>query len=180
MGATLEADIAIVGAGPAGITLALELIDRGHTVLLIESGGDSYKAGVQELGETVGHDPVHVPMSLATRRQIGGTSNLWAGRCVPFDPVDFQARTITGNATWPVSYEELERYFSRACAWCVCGEPTFDARQIRGLAERSLIPDGQMETFAQPRWSAGRCQPTLGACIATGWRTRRRPRSSAN
>ena len=61
-----------MGAGPAGITLALELASARHRVLLIESGSDSYSAEVQQLGETMGKDAAHVPMSLATRRQIGG------------------------------------------------------------------------------------------------------------
>jgi choline dehydrogenase-like flavoprotein len=155
-GATLEAEVAIVGAGPAGITLALELASAGHRVLLIESGGDSYSASVQHLGETTGHDAAHVPMSLATRRQIGGTSNLWAGRCVPFDPIDFEQRSIVGSAHWPVSYGELARYFERACKWCMCGEPAFDANEIPSLADDALIPgwpEGDVRSTSLERWS---------------------------
>lgn len=73
----MTAEVAVVGAGPAGITLALELADAGHQVLLIESGSDSYSRDIQRLGDTVGNDASHAPMSMATRRQIGGTSNLW-------------------------------------------------------------------------------------------------------
>lgn len=156
MQATLEAEVAVVGAGPAGITLALELARAGHHVLLIESGGDSYSAEVQALGDTVGHDPAHVPMSYATCRQIGGASNLWGGRCVPFDPVDFQARRVVGDIRWPLGYEELQQYFSRACHWCMCGEPTFDAADVPKLAGSSLVPnwpDGDMCSTSLERWS---------------------------
>lgn len=38
--AAWQAEVAIVGAGPAGITLALQLAARGHDVLLLESGGE--------------------------------------------------------------------------------------------------------------------------------------------
>ena len=154
-GATLEADVAIAGAGPVGITLALELAASGHRVLLIESGGDAYDADVQRLGELAGSDPAHVPMSLATRRQVGGTSNLWAGRCVPFDPIDFESREIVGGARWPVSYAEMERYFERACEWCVCGEPVFDADRIPELSGDSLIPGwpgGDVLATSLERW----------------------------
>jgi choline dehydrogenase-like flavoprotein len=154
--ATLEAEVAIVGAGPAGITLALELASTGHHVLLIESGGDSYCAEIQELGESVGHDPMHVPMSLATRRQIGGASNLWGGRCVPFDPVDFQHRGLVGDIRWPLSYAELERHFSRACELCMCGAPAFDADQIPSLAGAALVPGwpaGDVRATSLERWS---------------------------
>ncbi|HXN36901.1 MAG TPA: GMC family oxidoreductase [Solirubrobacteraceae bacterium] len=153
---TLEAEVAIVGAGPAGITLALELANAGHRVLLVESGGDSYCPELQDLGETVGHDPAHVPMSLATRRQIGGASNLWGGRCVPLDPVDFTDRRLVGDIRWPVSYDELERYFSRACELCICGTPTFDASRIPSLAGFSLIPgweEGDIRSTSLERWS---------------------------
>jgi choline dehydrogenase-like flavoprotein len=155
-GATLAAEVAIVGAGPAGITLALELADAGHQVLLIESGGSSYSRDIQRLGDTVGNDVFHAPMSVATRRQIGGTSNLWSGRCVPFDPVDFQQREIVGDARWPVSYAELEKYFPRACRWFKCGQPTFDATQVPNLAGDSLVPGwpgGEIRATSLERYS---------------------------
>ena len=154
--ATLAAEIAIVGAGPAGTTLALELAQAGHQVLLIESGGDSYSRDIQRLGETIGGDARHVPMSQATRRQLGGASNLWSGRCVPFDPVDFQRREILGDARWPVGYAEMERYFARACRWFKCGQPTFDVSQVPELARDSLIPGwpgGEIRVTALERWS---------------------------
>ncbi|MCZ8283962.1 MAG: FAD-dependent oxidoreductase, partial [Bacteroidia bacterium] len=37
-GSRLEADVCVVGGGPAGIALALSLADEGHSVLLLESG----------------------------------------------------------------------------------------------------------------------------------------------
>lgn len=156
MSATLEAEVAVVGAGPAGITLALELAGAGHRVLLIESGGDSYSAAAQQLGDTSGSDSAHVPMSLATRRQIGGASNLWAGRCVPFDPIDFEPRKLVGDAAWPVGYEEMKGYFPRACKWCMCGAPTFDACEIPSLADDALIPgwpEGDIRSTSLERWS---------------------------
>jgi choline dehydrogenase-like flavoprotein len=155
-GAPVEADVAVVGAGPAGIVLALELAAAGLRVALVESGGDSFRADLQRLGETVGDDPPHAPMSLATRRQVGGASNLWAGRCVPFDPIDFQPRPIAGHAHWPVDYGELEGHFARACEWLVCGAATFDAAAVANLAGRSLVPGwpaGEVRATALERWS---------------------------
>ena len=148
--------MAVVGAGPAGIVTALELARSGRTVLLIDSGGDSRQPDVQRLGDLVGEDPAHVSMSLATSRQLGGASNLWGGRCVPFDPVDFEARDIAHDSTWPVSYEELQPYFQRACDWCVCGEAIFDAGDVPGLSGRSLVPgfpDGRVRASSLERWS---------------------------
>jgi choline dehydrogenase-like flavoprotein len=156
VGAGLYADVAVVGGGPAGIVLATELARAGHRVILIESGGESFSAATQRLGDTVGEDPAHAPMSLATRRQIGGASNLWGGRCVPFDPIDFLPREIVKDARWPVGYDELQAYFSRACELCVCGDAVFDAHQIPDLASRSLIPgwpEGDVRAASLERWS---------------------------
>jgi hypothetical protein len=152
----IEADVVVVGAGPAGIVLALELAAAGVEVALIESGGDSFEADVQRLGDAVGDDSAYLPMSMNTRRQIGGTSNIWAGRCVPFDPVDFMPRGIVGHARWPIAYSELEGYISRACDWLVCGSAVFDASEIPHLARNSLIPgwpEGDIRATELERWS---------------------------
>lgn len=152
----LQTEIAVVGAGPAGIVIALELARAGHRVLLLESGGDSHDPATQRLGDAVGDDPMHVAMSLATRRQIGGATNLWGGRCVPFDPVDFDPRELIGDARWPIAYEEIARYFQRACDWCVCGEAIFQADRVRNLAGRSLVPgfpDADVLASLLERWS---------------------------
>jgi choline dehydrogenase-like flavoprotein len=152
----LEADVAVVGAGPAGIVIALELARAGHRVLLLDSGGERFDAEIQRLGDTVGGDRHHVAMSLATRRQLGGASNLWGGRCVPFDPIDFEPRPIVGGARWPVDHEEISRYMRRACDWCLCGAPRFAAGDVRELVDRSIVPgfrDGDVRATALERWS---------------------------
>lgn len=152
----IEADVAIVGAGPAGIVLALELARANHRVLLLESGDSDFDREVQRLGDTVGGDPHHVEMSLATRRQVGGASNIWGGRCVPFDPIDFEPRAIAGEARWPLGYEEIARYLQRACDWSVCGSAIFESRDIPELADRSIVPgfqDGEVRAGTLERWS---------------------------
>jgi choline dehydrogenase-like flavoprotein len=154
--ATIDADVAVVGAGPAGIVVGLELARAGHRVVLLESGGKRFDDAVQGLGDTVGDDGHHVEMSLATRRQVGGASNLWGGRCVPFDPIDFEPRPLAGGALWPVSYEEVANYLPRACDWCRCGRPVFDAEELPELAGRSIVPGfaaGEVSATALERWS---------------------------
>jgi choline dehydrogenase-like flavoprotein len=152
----IEADVAIVGAGPAGIVIALELASAGHRVALLESGGTHFDAEAQRLGDTAGADPHHVESALSTRRQVGGASNIWGGRCVPFDPIDFEARSIVGDARWPLDYDEVSPYFQRACEWCRCGDAIFDADQLPALAGQSIVPgfaDGAVRASALERWS---------------------------
>lgn len=152
----IEADVAIVGAGPAGIVIGLELAEAGHRVVLLESGGTRFDSEVQRLGDAVGTDPRHVELSLATRRQLGGASNIWGGRCVPFDPIDFEARPIVGGVPWPLGHEEVSPYLQRACEWCRCGDAVFDAGQLPELEGRSIVPgfaDGEVRASALERWS---------------------------
>jgi len=152
----LSAHLAVVGAGPVGIVIALEAARNGIEVLLIESGYDKFNAHVQQLSEAAAWDAdLHTPMSMALRRQLGGTSTVWGGRCVPYDQVDFDRRHYMTDAAWPVSYEELIPYFQRACDWLRCGRAAFDVEGMPHLP-RSIVPgllegDGSTSTFE--RWS---------------------------
>jgi len=56
-GTPLSCDICIVGAGAAGITLALELMRTGLSVLLLESGDRKPDAATQNLYDGEVADP---------------------------------------------------------------------------------------------------------------------------
>lgn len=150
----LVADVAVVGAGPAGIVTALELAGGGLDVLVLESGRERFDIDSQRLAEAAAWDPErHAPISMTNRRQLGGTSVIWGGRCVPYDPVDFDRRD--GRGTWPVGYEELAPFFQRACDWLGCGRAAFDRRTLSHLPE-SLVPglrDEAVRTSTFERWS---------------------------
>jgi choline dehydrogenase-like flavoprotein len=155
-GATLTADVAVVGAGPMGIVTALELADRGHRVTLIESGGSGLVADAQALSRHEGNDPWHVPSELAVRRQVGGTSALWGGRCVPFDPIDFEPRPVQPDALWPLPWGEMARHLPKACDWCQCGRAVFSTTELPELATHEMIPgfkDGAVRTTSLERWA---------------------------
>ena len=154
--ADLSADVAVIGAGPAGIVTALEVAAAGFDVLILESGRDRYDEKTQSLGDAAEWDSsLHAPMSLATRRQIGGASTIWGGRCVPYDPVDFDRRPWVTDHDWPVSYDELAPLFQRACDWFVCGRAVFDAARTGNLAESIVpgLPNEEVGTSGLERWS---------------------------
>ena len=154
--AELLADLAVIGAGPAGIVVAMEVARQGFDVLLIESGYGKFSPQAQSLGEAEELDPrLHSPMSLTTRRQLGGASVIWGGRCVPLDRVDFDRRSYTGNSTWPVSYDDLLPYFPQACDWFRCGRAVFDMSRIEHLPSSLVpgLPDGEIRASSLERWS---------------------------
>jgi choline dehydrogenase-like flavoprotein len=153
---SVTAELAVIGAGPAGIVVALEAANKGLSVVLLESGSRSFDPAVQELSEAAEWDSHrHAPLSLAVRRQVGGTSTIWGGRCVPFDPVDFTRRPFLNGAAWPVDYKEVQNYFQRACDWMVCGRATFNSSEIPHLPSE-IVPgfvDGSMLASSLERWS---------------------------
>jgi choline dehydrogenase-like flavoprotein len=136
----LTADVCIVGAGAAGITLALDLAGSKHEVILVESGGLDLDPPTQELyqGEVVGHD---YPNLASTRlRYFGGSTNHWAGWCAPLDALDFEERDWVPHSGWPLTPEELAPYYERAQrtnqlaawdydaeSWSTRERPTIDA-----------------------------------------------------
>jgi choline dehydrogenase-like flavoprotein len=152
----IDAELAIVGAGPAGIVTALEAARHGISVVLIESGDQSFDPSVQDLSAAAEWDRQrHAPLTLSTRRQVGGTSVIWGGRCVPFDPPDFAQRSALGIPPWPVRYADVQGYFQRACDWMMCGRAVFDVADIPNLP-RGIVPgfvdDGVLGSSLE-RWS---------------------------
>src|SRR6516164_5212601 len=88
----LKCDLCIVGAGAAGITLALQFVQSKHRVIVLESGGGKLITQQQKLNHGDVLDAVHPPVSLYRPRRLGGSTVSWGGRCVPLDEQDFQKR----------------------------------------------------------------------------------------
>jgi choline dehydrogenase-like flavoprotein len=116
----------IIGSGPAGLTLAMELARHGRPSVVLESG--ELAAGpAQELSTARIVDPSkHDDMSIAVSRRLGGASNLWGGRCMRLDPIDFEPRPYAKEARWPIDFAEIEPFYEVACRYAQCGEPVFD------------------------------------------------------
>lgn len=110
----LSADLCIVGAGAAGITLASALLPSGRTICLVESGGLVPDAGTQALYDldVVGYPPRANYMSRA--RYFGGSCNLWAGRSMTLSPIDFEKRDWVPHSGWPIAYSEVAEYYRPA------------------------------------------------------------------
>ena len=145
-----EHDVCIVGAGPVGIALALEFARKGRRVLLLESGGHAASDDAQALSDATLNDPAkHDPMRIAVARRLGGTSNLWGGRCLPYDSIDFEHRPVTGDAHWPIGIDDIMPFYARAIDYACAGAPVFATNELtRGSAV--------FATDTLERWSANR------------------------
>ena len=123
----LEADVCIVGAGPAGITLALELARSGCRVCLLESGGRVPDAASARLSAARSVGYWYPPLPSTRGRGVGGTSLRWFSsdaeqaegwRARPLDPVDFEGRAGIPYSGWPFGYPELEPFYEHAQRVC--------------------------------------------------------------
>ena len=126
----LESEVCVVGAGPAGIVLALELARKGIDVLLLEGGGlDSPGDGDSVYkGDVTGRD---YPLAGSRLRWFGGTSNHWGGWVRPFDEVDFSAKPQFELPGWPIARSELDPWYDRAAEWCEVGTTEYDPDRAR-------------------------------------------------
>ncbi len=106
-------DVAIVGAGIAGITLALAL-SRTVQVLLLEGGDTDFTGESQDLysGEITGR--AYFPLDECRMRFFGGTSNVWSGWCQALEPMDFVKRDHVPFSGWPIGHSDLSAYLERA------------------------------------------------------------------
>lgn len=126
-GARLETGICIVGAGAAGITLALELIGRGIDVALLESGGLDFEDAVQDLNQGICISDWKIDPMWTRLRQFGGTTGHWGGNCAPLDAWDFEERFWVEDSGWPFDQSELEKAYPRAFDYCQLPASSFSA-----------------------------------------------------
>jgi len=120
-GETLKADVCIVGAGAAGISLVMGLLDQGTTVVILESGGREPDEATQGLyqGTTTGRP--YYELDACRLRYLGGSTNVWGGWCRPLDALDFDDRPALPASGWPFERPELDPYYERVHALCELG-----------------------------------------------------------
>jgi choline dehydrogenase-like flavoprotein len=122
----VETTVCIVGAGVAGITLALEMEKLGIDACVLESGGFKADDETRDLyrGENVG-----IPYTFADgsrSRYLGGSSNCWGGWCRPLDPWDFDKRDWVAHSGWPFGLEELAPYYASTHSLLKLGPNNFE------------------------------------------------------
>lgn len=159
-----SADICIIGAGPAGLTLAAQLDGGPHTVLVVEAGGypgtpdGLHEAGVAEMSGDF-DAPALVP------HRFGGAANEWivrlpwnrrGVRMVPLSPIDLERRSWIPNSGWPISWDELQRYYGAATRFLSLDERGYELDAWTDDDHQPLAIDAAgfstgVEQFADPR-----------------------------
>jgi choline dehydrogenase-like flavoprotein len=114
---SLDADVCIVGAGAAGITLARELVGSPYRVMVLESGTRGFEARTQALYGN-DHGKIVYEQAKVQRRTFGGSTTIWSGRCIALDPFDFDERPWVAGSGWPVGRPDLNPFYERARLVC--------------------------------------------------------------
>lgn len=154
-GHIVNSTVCIIGAGVAGITLALEMERLGIDTCVLESGGLKPDDETRDLyrGEDVG-----LPYRFSDgcrSRFLGGSSNCWGGWCRPLDPWDFEKREWIAYSGWPFPLSELMPFYRKTHQLLKLGphnfEPAYWERKInRSDVRRIPLPTGKVrDTVSQ-------------------------------
>jgi len=111
--------------------------------MLLEAGSQSADLGASDLigGLSVGGD---VDLRFGFARQVGGSSNLWAGRTAPLQPIDFEARDWVPESGWPLASQALDDYYDAVARLLSLPDPVDDVGGgLAGLSAR--LSNGPLE-----------------------------------
>mgnify|MGYP000620603610 CR=1 FL=1 len=139
--APLKTQVCSVGSGPAGITLAWYLLEKGIEVTILEGSrsfspdgpnnplpseaynynenlnlynGDSAGLFAQNEKQFLTNPtPQSLNNGYERERIYGGTSTHWGGQSRPLDAITFEERP--GFPGWPITREDLDPYYDKAC-----------------------------------------------------------------
>src|SRR2546423_1641215 len=143
-----EADLAIVGGGPAGLTIAREFFGTSTRVLVLESGlleetpNHAALAELESIGEPRSNaqrqkrvafhgasssswSPDLQPYGVRCRA-LGGSTHAWAGKSAAFDSIDFEKRSWIPHSGWPIERASLAPYLDRAAGVLNLGPNSYD------------------------------------------------------
>jgi choline dehydrogenase-like flavoprotein len=137
---TPQADICVIGGGPAGIAIAREFANSSRSVILLESGGLDFDSKVQDLYKGIN---ARGDFSLHTSRfrLLGGTTYAWGGWCTPLDDIDFERRDWVPDSGWPITKNDLLPYYCRAQSLCELGPYRYEIGDWPVLATQALKLD---------------------------------------
>jgi len=137
----LEADVCIVGSGPAGLTIASDFADSQHEVVVLEAGGFDYDPNSQEIyaGTVTGRD---YPVATSRLRVFGGTSGHWTGQCAPIPQRHFSSRPGMPEVSWPITFDEIRKYYRKANQLLQLGHFDYDEAEAKSLA-RGASPSAE-------------------------------------
>lgn len=154
----LDADVCIVGAGPAGISLANELRSKYANIVLLEAGGDAYEEASQSLYAAESFSPVFPDPMHSRLRFLGGTSNHWDNSTMPLSPIDFEKRDWVPNSGWPITFSDISKHYNKAGQYCGVEADGYDLAHWR--AQTGIVSPLDNASFLATRVAKSARPPT--------------------
>ena len=131
-----DADVCVVGAGPAGALVADQLADAGREVVVLEAGprfdfDDRLARQEKAIRPTYDRPDVwdsdperdahsnsgewFYPLNHARAKGVGGSTLHWQGMVMRLHEADFNSASERGvGADWPIDYNDLRPYYAAA------------------------------------------------------------------
>ncbi len=142
-GTVLQPDLAIVGGGPAGISIALALANTPLRVMLFESGGMTFNMKTQALYAGTKTGVRYLGLRASRMRYLGGGTNIWGGWIRPMDPLDFEQRNWMPHSGWPFGLDAIKPHYPRAQKLCEAGPWHYQAAESWSPEEGAMITLGE-------------------------------------
>jgi choline dehydrogenase-like flavoprotein len=136
----VESEICIIGAGAAGITMALELSGSPFRVSIIEAGGFDYPGDGQEAYQGSQDGIQYADLDTSRLRYFGGTTNHWGGYCRPLEPIDFEQRDWVPHSGWPIRVDDITPYYGRAAEIIGINPKLFDGDHWTAASDMPSLP----------------------------------------
>jgi len=159
---SLEADLVIIGSGPAGYSIAREFAGSKVKVLVLESGVLTEQPAYAELNRTekIGEprtveqmkrrNDFHGTQSSSwsndvqpygvRNRLLGGASFRWVGKSAAFAPIDFEKRDWVPHSGWPFTRQSLLPFLDRAAQLLNLGPNCYDEQLWELMATKPIEP----------------------------------------
>ncbi|KAA9009418.1 GMC oxidoreductase [Histidinibacterium aquaticum] len=174
----LDCDVLIVGAGPAGLTVARGLDGRKLDIVILESGDIEETRDAEELNGVEISDDTWTEAEVARRaeyhsaltefweashqqygvrcRGIGGSTAAWAGKSAAFDDIDFRTRPWVANSGWPIARADLDDALDRAAGVLNLGPNCYDDALWGKMGRDCPVPRPDEASFRSFFWQFAR------------------------
>lgn len=122
----LEADVCVIGAGPAAISVARVLAEGGRSSLMLAGGNLEPCGHTSTLAVGTVEPDTYFPLDECRVRAFGGTTHVWGGWSRLIDAVDMEPRDCIAHSGWPISHAELavhSGWARKLCGLPVSGDP---------------------------------------------------------
>lgn len=147
-------DYTIVGAGAAGIFLAVNLSKLGYKVMLIESGLLALNERHQALNDVISTGLHMGGISWGRKRATGGTTIAWGGQSLPFSALDFEHPYRKEEDTWPISFDEINAHYAAANAFMgITDNEYYGQSMLSKIKLRNPGFDEKLLTYHVSKWA---------------------------